>query len=133
MQFLHIKDGPRVDDVKTQTKPTPKVEPQLRDVKLCLLDIGMLQAGVSANLMSLGALDFGLIVDGAVIIIENCLRRFGERQHELGRLLTREERHDLAASASAGGCCGSAAVPSSTPCGRSTAPASRRSSGASWY
>ncbi|MDC6668202.1 efflux RND transporter permease subunit, partial [Leclercia adecarboxylata] len=54
-----------------------------------------------ANLMSLGALDFGLIVDGAVIIVENCLRRFGERQHLLGRLLTREERFSLAASASA--------------------------------
>ncbi len=38
---------------------------------------GMVQAGVSANLMSLGALDFGLIVDGAVIIVENCLRRLG--------------------------------------------------------
>ncbi|MBI0320708.1 efflux RND transporter permease subunit, partial [Streptomyces javensis] len=40
---------------------------------------GMVQNRVSANLMSLGALDFGLIVDGAVIIVENCLRRFGER------------------------------------------------------
>ncbi|KAG1253601.1 hypothetical protein G6F68_011259 [Rhizopus microsporus] len=39
---------------------------------------GMVQNRVSANLMSLGALDFGLIVDGAVIIVENCLRRFGE-------------------------------------------------------
>ena len=36
---------------------------------------GMVRTGVSANLMSLGALDFGLIVDGAVIIVENCLRR----------------------------------------------------------
>ncbi|AER56362.1 putative AcrA/AcrD/AcrF family protein [Pseudoxanthomonas spadix BD-a59] len=62
---------------------------------------GMVQAGVSANLMSLGALDFGLIVDGAVIIVENCLRRFGARQHELGRLLSREERYELAAVASA--------------------------------
>lgn len=62
---------------------------------------GMVQNRVSANLMSLGALDFGLIVDGAVIIVENCLRRFGERQHLLGRLLTREERFSLAASASA--------------------------------
>ncbi|MCB1753862.1 MAG: efflux RND transporter permease subunit, partial [Gammaproteobacteria bacterium] len=44
---------------------------------------------------------FGLIVDGAVIIIENCLRRFGERQHELGRLLSREERFDLTAEATA--------------------------------
>ncbi|MBU1378818.1 MAG: CusA/CzcA family heavy metal efflux RND transporter [Alphaproteobacteria bacterium] len=61
---------------------------------------GMVRAGVSGNLMSLGALDFGLIVDGAVIIVENCLRRFGEAQHGLGRLLTRQERFDLAASAS---------------------------------
>jgi len=60
---------------------------------------GMVQAGVSGNLMSLGALDFGLIVDGAVIIVENGLRRFGEAQHRLGRLLTREERFALAASA----------------------------------
>ena len=42
---------------------------------------GMVRGGVSGNLMSLGALDFGLIVDGAVIIVENCLRRFGEAQH----------------------------------------------------
>ncbi len=62
---------------------------------------GMVQNRVSANLMSLGALDFGLIVDGAVIIVENCLRRFSERQHQLGRLLSREERFDLAAVASA--------------------------------
>jgi cobalt-zinc-cadmium resistance protein CzcA len=60
---------------------------------------GMVRGGVSGNLMSLGALDFGLIVDGAVIIVENCLRRFGETQHRLGRLLTRDERFALAASA----------------------------------
>ncbi len=62
---------------------------------------GMARGGVSANLMSLGALDFGLIVDGAVIIIEHCLSRFGQRQHALGRLLTREERFDLTAEATA--------------------------------
>ncbi|MFY8195757.1 MAG: efflux RND transporter permease subunit, partial [Novosphingobium sp.] len=62
---------------------------------------GMVEGGLSGNLMSLGALDFGLIVDGAVIIVENCLRRFGEAQHSLGRLLNREERFSLAASASA--------------------------------
>ncbi|TFL14036.1 CusA/CzcA family heavy metal efflux RND transporter [Pusillimonas caeni] len=62
---------------------------------------GMVQNKVSANLMSLGALDFGLIVDGAVIIVENSLRRFSERQRELGRLLTRDERFDLAAKAGA--------------------------------
>jgi cobalt-zinc-cadmium resistance protein CzcA len=60
---------------------------------------GMLRMGVSGNLMSLGALDFGLIVDGAVIIVENCLRRFGEAQHRTGRLLERDERFALAASA----------------------------------
>ncbi len=60
---------------------------------------GMAQSKVSGNLMSLGALDFGLIVDGAVIIVENCLRRFGETQHRLGRLLTRDERFGLAAEA----------------------------------
>ena len=63
--------------------------------------IGMVRGGVSGNLMSLGALDFGLIVDGAVIIIENCLRRFGEAQHTMGRQLNDEERYDLTASATA--------------------------------
>lgn len=53
---------------------------------------GMLKAGISANLMSLGALDFGLIVDGAVIVTENCLRRLAERQKHEGRLLTLQER-----------------------------------------
>jgi cobalt-zinc-cadmium resistance protein CzcA len=62
---------------------------------------GMVRGGVSGNLMSLGALDFGLIVDGAVIIIENCLRRFGEAQHKVGRELSRDERFDLTASATA--------------------------------
>ncbi|MEP3076773.1 CusA/CzcA family heavy metal efflux RND transporter [Maricaulis sp.] len=60
---------------------------------------GMVENRVSGNLMSLGALDFGLIVDGAVIIVENCLRRFSIAQRELGRLLSREERFDLTASA----------------------------------
>ncbi|NYF31683.1 cobalt-zinc-cadmium resistance protein CzcA [Sphingopyxis sp. JAI108] len=60
---------------------------------------GMVRGGISGNLMSLGALDFGLIVDGAVIIVENCLRRFGEAQHRLGRLLDRDERFQLAATA----------------------------------
>ena len=62
---------------------------------------GMVQTRVSGNLMSLGALDFGLIVDGAVIIVENCLRRFAEKQHHLGRLLTRDERFSLAGEATA--------------------------------
>jgi len=62
---------------------------------------GMVENKVSGNLMSLGALDFGLIVDGAVIIIENCLRRFGMEQKKLGRLLNKEERFSLAAKATA--------------------------------
>jgi heavy metal efflux system protein len=53
---------------------------------------GMLQGRLSANLMSLGALDFGLIVDGAVIIAENSLRYLGERQRALGRTLSLPER-----------------------------------------
>jgi len=60
---------------------------------------GMVENRISGNLMSLGALDFGLIVDGAVIIVENCLRRFAAEQHKLGRLLSKEERHALAADA----------------------------------
>jgi cobalt-zinc-cadmium resistance protein CzcA len=62
---------------------------------------GMVTNKVSGNLMSLGALDFGLIVDGAVIIIENCLRRFGHEQQRLNRLLSRPERFALAAEATA--------------------------------
>ena len=53
---------------------------------------GMVQAKVSGNLMSLGAIDFGLVVDGAVIIVENCLRHLAERQHELGHKLSLAER-----------------------------------------
>ncbi|MCG3113285.1 MAG: CusA/CzcA family heavy metal efflux RND transporter [Candidatus Manganitrophus sp. SB1] len=61
---------------------------------------GMVENQVSANLMSLGALDFGLIVDGAVIIVENCIRRLAEEQHRLGRLLTRAERFEIVFDAS---------------------------------
>ena len=53
---------------------------------------GMVQMDVSGNLMSLGAIDFGLIVDGAVIIVENCLRRLADKQRHEGRLLTLQER-----------------------------------------
>ena len=53
---------------------------------------GMAEQKISANLMSLGALDFGIIVDGAVVIVENCIRRLAEAQHGKGRLLTRQER-----------------------------------------
>lgn len=53
---------------------------------------GMVQGRVSGNLMSLGAIDFGLIVDGAVVMVENIIRHFAEKQHELKRRLTAEER-----------------------------------------
>lgn len=53
---------------------------------------GMVQQGISANLMSLGALDFGIIIDGAVVIVENCIRHLAMEQHRVGRLLTRQER-----------------------------------------
>lgn len=61
-------------------------------LSMLMTAIGMNELGVSGNLMSLGALDFGLIVDGAVIIVENCLRRLAERQHHEGRLLSLQER-----------------------------------------
>ena len=63
-------------------------------LSMLILITGMVQYKVSANLMSLGALDFGLIVDGAVIIVENCLRRLAIEQHRLGRLLNRGERFE---------------------------------------
>ncbi len=56
--------------------------------------IGMRLAGISGNLMSLGAIDFGMVVDGAIIIVENAQRRLGERHRELGRDLRPEERAD---------------------------------------
>ncbi len=61
-------------------------------VSMLIASTGMIAGHVSGNLMSLGALDFGLIVDGAVIIVENCLRRIAERQREAARLLTQTER-----------------------------------------
>ena len=61
---------------------------------------GMFANRVSANLMSLGALDFGIIVDGAVVIVENAIRRLAHAQHRHGRLLTRSERfHEVFAAA----------------------------------
>lgn len=60
---------------------------------------GMVQQKVSGNLMSLGALDFGIIVDGAVIIVENCIRCLAEAQHHEGRLLTARERFRIVQSA----------------------------------
>lgn len=61
---------------------------------------GMVASKVSANLMSLGALDFGLIVDGSVIIVENCVRRLSDEQKRLGRLLTSGERFAVVFDAS---------------------------------
>jgi cobalt-zinc-cadmium resistance protein CzcA len=68
-------------------------------ITMLLTSIGMLRTGVTANLMSLGALDFGLIVDGAVIIVENSLRRISEAQQRFGRVLTRDERLATVATA----------------------------------
>ena len=62
--------------------------------------IGMRYFGISANLMSLGAIDFGLIVDAAVIIVENCVRRLAEKRRELGRALSGEERRATVREAS---------------------------------
>ncbi|KQS47066.1 MULTISPECIES: efflux RND transporter permease subunit [unclassified Sphingomonas] len=67
-------------------------------ITMLLTSIGMLKAGVSANLMSLGALDFGLIVDGAVIIVENALRRLSEAQHDRDAPLSLRDRLDLVAA-----------------------------------
>lgn len=61
---------------------------------------GMVTYKVSANLMSLGALDFGIIVDGAVVIVENCVRRLSHAQEHQGRPLSRSERfHEVFAAA----------------------------------
>ena len=61
---------------------------------------GMVQSRVSGNLMSLGAIDFGLIVDGAVVMVENIIRHLAEKQHKLGRRLTAIERaHEVLVSA----------------------------------
>lgn len=62
--------------------------------------IGMRQLGVSGNLMSLGAIDFGLMVDGAVIVIENAMRLLSERVHVLKRALTNDERMQVVLRAS---------------------------------
>ncbi|MCP3656740.1 CusA/CzcA family heavy metal efflux RND transporter [Herbaspirillum sp.] len=61
---------------------------------------GMVSNKVSANLLSLGALDFGIIIDGAVVIVENCVRRLAHAQEHHGRTLTRSERfHEVFAAA----------------------------------
>ena len=69
-------------------------------LSMLLTVTGMVENRISANLMSLGALDFGIIVDGAVIIVENCMRRLGEEQKRLGRLLSPKERLSVVADAS---------------------------------
>ncbi|MBN8543655.1 MAG: CusA/CzcA family heavy metal efflux RND transporter [Alphaproteobacteria bacterium] len=69
-------------------------------VSMLMTAIGMVKGGISGNLMSLGALDFGLIVDGSIIITENCLKRLAERQHHVGRTLNLTERlHEVMAAA----------------------------------
>lgn len=61
---------------------------------------GMVRLGISGNLMSLGAVDFGLIIDGAVVMVENIVRQLGEKQKHLGRTLTVAERLHTVATAS---------------------------------
>ncbi|MBI3737020.1 CusA/CzcA family heavy metal efflux RND transporter, partial [Candidatus Sumerlaeota bacterium] len=61
-------------------------------LSMLITSTAMVQFRVSGNLMSLGAIDFGIIIDGAVIIVENCLRMLAEKQHELRRRLTLPER-----------------------------------------
>lgn len=60
---------------------------------------GMFQSGISGNLMSLGAIDFGLIIDGAVVMVENIVRHVAETQRRLGRELTTAERREAVAEA----------------------------------
>jgi heavy metal efflux system protein len=62
-------------------------------LSMLIAAIGMSIFKVSGNLMSLGAIDFGLIVDGAVIMVENAVRRVAEKQHAIGRSLNAEEVH----------------------------------------
>jgi len=68
-------------------------------LSMLMLVTGMVQGRVSANLMSLGALDFGLIVDGAVIIVESCILRLAQKQHSLGRRLALDERMQVTLAA----------------------------------
>ncbi len=73
-------------------------------IPLAMLFAGnfMLQAGIAASLLSLGAIDFGLIVDGAVVMVENAMRRLAVRQHDqgVGGALTETERQDVIREAS---------------------------------
>lgn len=70
-------------------------------LSMLLTITGMVSNQISANLMSLGALDFGLIVDGAVIVVENCMKHFAAAQLEKQRPLTREERVEITAQSTA--------------------------------
>jgi len=69
-------------------------------LSMLLAAIGMANGRISGNLMSLGAIDFGLIVDGAVIVVENALRMLGERQQALARRLNLQERLETVLAAS---------------------------------
>jgi cobalt-zinc-cadmium resistance protein CzcA len=69
-------------------------------LSMLLTATGMVTSKISGNLLSLGAIDFGIIIDGSVIIVENCLRVLAERQHELGRKLTLRERLETVFAAS---------------------------------
>ena len=70
-------------------------------LSMLLAVTGMVRGEISGNLMSLGAIDFGIIVDGAVVVVENIMRRMDRRRTELGRGLTRTERFELVRSAAA--------------------------------
>ena len=65
-----------------------------------LFAIGMNQFGISGNLMSLGAIDFGLIIDGAVVVVENIVRQLGAKQYQIGTPFNAEERLHTVISAS---------------------------------
>jgi heavy metal efflux system protein len=67
-------------------------------LSMLLAVTGMVSNRVSGNLLSLGAIDFGIIVDGAVIIVENCCRRLAGEQKRLGRILNQQERFDIVQS-----------------------------------
>ncbi len=69
-------------------------------ITMLITSTAMLEGRISANLMSLGALDFGLIVDGAIIIAENCSRHLADHRQRLGRALSASERLQLVAEAS---------------------------------
>ncbi len=69
-------------------------------LSLLMAMTGMVQGHVSGNLMSLGAIDFGLIIDGAVVMVENIIRHLAEKQHKLKRRLTATERaHEVLVAA----------------------------------